>query len=596
MCWQVPGSGKTLVITHRIRDLIENYHTDPAKILVITFTNAAATEMKERFYKLCTPKEYPVTFGTFHSIYFHILKHTFGFNQTNLITPYEKREYLQECIEEISKTQEEVLEYLETQEAIESLLSEFSICKNQKEPVHEYLPKTLPTHIFSKIFERYESQKKRRNKIDFDDMVLLCYHLLKDNLSVRAKWQQVYTYILVDEFQDANELQYEVLKLLGHPCNNIFAVGDDDQSIYSFRGAKPDIMQTFEQELPNVQIIILTENYRSTENIIKASLSLIGHNQNRYMKNSKGSGVPGSEVVLFTFQNKEEELENIVHFIQNYRKKGSLRDIAVIYRVNREMQFLSEKLVQHNIPFYCKEGIKSIYQHFCVQDVLTYLKFAMGNTNRETFYHIMNRPKRYISRNAVRTGKVDFVQLYQYYKDKPYMIERIQVFESYLHRISSMNPYAAIHCIRKGIGYDEYIKEMAYQKQVSSEEWLFLLDQVQNRAKEFVTIEQWLSYIDSYEKELQKKKQDTIDDAVSLSTIHGSKGLEYSIVIIPDVNEGILPFHKAILPSEIEEERRMFYVAMTRAKHQLLIFSVKETKKSSQTISRFIDEIRTESS
>lgn len=583
--WQVPGSGKTTVITRRIQSLIELHHINPEEILVITFTKAASLEMDERFQKLCGNTYLPVTFGTFHAVFFHILQNAYHFTASNIITEKEKQTYLKIVLNQLEQNE---LEDLTNEDVNSLLLSEIGNVKNQGIAIRDYKTSLFGEDTFRKVYVEYQKILHQNRKIDFDDMLLLCYSLLQQNESVRTQWQRQYKYILIDEFQDINALQYAVIKQLALPENNLFVVGDDDQSIYGFRGSKPEIMQQFVQEF-KAEKILLDTNYRSTVPILQASLKVINDNKNRFYKKMVSEKKSGDHVVLYGFINKEAESENIIHLIEQYQNRNSIEDIAIIYRTNAGAGYLTEKLVERKIPFLLKESFTSIYQHFIAKDICSYLEFS-ENGKREAFYRIMNKPKRYLSREAVAETQVDFERITSYYREKPYMRERIQKLQYDSSVIKTMNPYAAINYIRKGIGYEQYLEKLAGEKNIPMQEWRTLLDEIQERARPFSDLKEWLRHIEDYEQELKRQKtaSQATREAVSILTMHGSKGLEYPVVIIPDCNEGTIPHKKALLQEHLEEERRMFYVAMTRAKEKLFLFFVAGTKEEPRQPSRYL--------
>ena len=273
-----PGSGKTTVITERTRRLISSQGIDPSHILVITFTKAAASEMKERFHRLMGQKKVPVTFGTFHAVFFQILKHAYGFHGGNIIREEQRFQFMKEMIQNMR------LEYEDENEFAGDLLGEISLMKNTGVSLEHYYPKNCGKEIFEQIYRGYDSRMKQHRLIDFDDMLVYCYELFDQRKDILSAWQNKYQYILIDEFQDINRLQFDIVKMLALPENNLFVVGDDDQSIYRFRGAKPELMLGFEKAYPKAARVLLDINYRSCPSVVEASLRLISHNQKRFEK------------------------------------------------------------------------------------------------------------------------------------------------------------------------------------------------------------------------------------------------------------------------------------------------------------------------
>lgn len=583
-----PGSGKTFVITNRTKYLMEQYGVNPSNILVITFTKAAAIQMKQRFQKLMDKSSMAVSFGTFHAIFFHILKYAYHYNADNIIREEDKHFFFQEYIRRTE------LEIEDESDFLEGITSEISKVKNERIPVEHYYSTNCPEEIFRKIFKDYEQYLRKKNQIDFDDMLVLCYELLKQREDILKAWQKKYRYILIDEFQDINRIQYEIIKMLALPENNLFIVGDDDQSIYRFRGADPRIMLNFEKDYPDTKKVILNMNYRSTGAVIQSAIKVIQNNTDRFIKKMQAYGNMGEPLVIREYHTFTEEINAIIDTIQEYRKKGfEYKQIAVLYRTNTQPRLLVQKLMEYNIPFKMKDSMPNIYEHWIVRNLLSYIKIALGNNQRSEYFQIMNKPKRYLSRDAFLEAEVDLDKIKEIYQDRDWMLQRIEQLEYDLQMLKDMQPFAAIQYIRKGIGYDGYLSEYAQYRRLKAEELYELLDEVQETSREYADYEQWFQHIDTYGKELkeQAKNRNQALEAVTLSTMHAAKGLEYNIVFIMDANEGIIPHHKSLLDEDIAEERRMFYVAMTRAREHLHIYSSCKRYNKDLKPSRFVGEI-----
>lgn len=595
-----PGSGKTLVITRRIKYLIEEYHVKPEHILVITFTKAAALEMQKRFLGMTEDKIYPVNFGTFHAIFFQILKQTYAFNASSIIKETQKRSLLEEIIEQIPQSlkdkaqqnQEVSIEPDDAGENIQRLLSEISKIKNCGLSEQNYASEVCSKEIFEYIYQQYCKKMTMLRKVDFDDMVLLCYKLLKSRPDVLKMWQAKFQYILIDEFQDISPMQYEVVRMLSEPGQNLFIVGDDDQSIYGFRGSNPEIMLHFKEDYPNAEQVLLNINYRSKSDIVECANRLIDNNVKRFAKVVEAKNPEKDGVRLCYFESRQEQSKNIAFLIKQYMKQPEARyqDIALIYRTNNNAVMTAEKLVQENIPFQMKENVKSVYDSAVAKDIIAYLQYAMYEKDLKAFYRIMNRPVRYIRRDTVPMHSFTKQELLQNNKDKNYVIQNIIHFYEQLAFIKNMSPFAAVNFIRKGIGYEEYLQEKARETGNSSQKWMEELDYLQESAKGFETIKEWLLHIGHLDEKIETARQEK-EDAVHIVTMHASKGLEWPIVILPDVNEGYIPYKKAITDAQIEEERRLFFVAMTRAKEKLFLFCVKEKEAGNILPSRFIQEL-----
>ncbi len=584
-----PGSGKTLVITERTRYLIEECHISPSNILVITFTKAAATEMKERFQRRMG-RACPVTFGTFHAVFFMILKHAYHYTAENIMKEEQKFQWIREIVTKHK------LEYEDETEFLTAILGEISAVKNTGIEIAHYYSKNCAETVFRRIFNEYQEYLYRHGKIDFDDMLVYTKELFLERKDILSAWQKKYPYILIDEFQDINKIQYDVVKLLAGDSQNLFAVGDDDQSIYRFRGAKPEIMLHFKEDFNEAETVLLDTNYRSTVPIVTAAGNVIKYNKERFPKKIQAAGGDGAAVEYLLFEGQREENARIIWDIQEAIDHGaSYRDFAILFRTNMQPRLLMEQLMAYNIPFRTRDSIPNLYEHWLAKDLFAYIRIAMGSRERRDFLQIMNRPKRYISRDSLDEPTVAFDVWEWYYEEQPWVAKRIGQLEHDIKVLERLSPYAAINYIRKAIGYDEFCAEYADYRRMKVEDLYEVLDELQESAKDYKDYDGWFSHIETYTKELQEvyRLQNQNMESVTLATLHSAKGLEYENVYLIDVNEGVMPYKKAVLDNEIEEERRMFYVGMTRAKKNLHLFAVKKRNNKDAEISRFIKEAQT---
>lgn len=588
-----PGSGKTTVITHRVKYLVETCGVEPGSILVITFTRAAAREMKERFQALLAGSSLPVSFGTFHAVFFSILKHAYRYDASNIIPEEERIRIIRGLMDRLRLDVEDETEFAA------GILSEISMVKGDLMNLDHYYSKSCSEEIFKKLYRGYEDALLQKNLLDFDDMLVMCYQLFLQRKDILAAWQKKYRYILVDEFQDINRIQYEIVRMMAAPENNLFIVGDDDQSIYRFRGARPEIMLGFGKDYPQAGQILLGINYRSTREIVEASCRLIRHNRTRFDKEIRAARGAGRSVITAVWEDARTETLGIVEEIQDYQKMGvRLSDIAVLYRTSMEPRLLTERLMEYNIPFQMRDVLPNLYEHWISQDILTYLRIAgdelakSHRAKRADVLRVINRPKRYISRDALEGQEISWDALKSWYQDKEWMVERIEQLEYDLKMIRKMAPAAAVNYIRKGVGYDDYLREYADCRRMKPEELLEIADQLQESATGFKTVDAWLVHMKEYGEQLrqQARNRESCLDCVSLMTMHSAKGLEFSVVYILDANEGVTPHHKAVLDADLEEERRMFYVAMTRARDRLHVCYTKSRYGRKQDRSRFVDE------
>lgn len=485
-----PGSGKTFVITRRIRYLIEQCNVEPSGILVITFTKAAANEMRQRFMRLMPQTSSPVQFGTFHAIFYHILRQTAKYRQFTLINETEKRKLLLQILHM------PVSPLFTGNEKTEYLIKAISQIKNNGESF-EHIPSDLFTiEETREIYNQYNGYLSQFHKMDFDDMGLLCLKLFQENPDILAKWQKQYLYIMIDEFQDINWMQYQIIRSMAYPRNNLFIVGDDDQSIYGFRGAKPDIMKQFIKDYPDAKQLLLDKNYRCHEQIVDNSLKVIAVNKNRFHKKITALHRDGEGVILHPFPNQEAEYEAFIQMLDDLSQNTSPKDLchtAVIYRTNYECSMLAEKLLLHKIPFQMKEALQSRYEHFVIKDMLAYLEFASGNRNKAIFHLFMNRPLRYLKKDCAKEKDTTLKELLDYYgNDIPMQNTARKLFQD-LERIGKMRPYAAVCYIRQVIGYDAYLKEK-YDMETSGK--LFqIADDFRTLAKSYQSFHELNDYI-----------------------------------------------------------------------------------------------------
>ena len=587
-----PGSGKTTTMTRRVVHLITECRVNPAHILVVTFTKAAAREMRERFWKLCAlsgvRSNYSlVTFGTFHGIFYGILKAAYGLTGKNILSEDKKYELLKEIV------YKEQVDTEDERELFEGLVQEISEVKNARIPLEHYYSRNCPDEVFRRIYAAYVSACRRARLLDFDDMLLYCYDLLDQRPDILAGWREKFQYILVDEFQDINKLQYDIVKMLAAPRNNLFIVGDDDQSIYAFRGAKPEIMMHFPKDFPKVHTEILSCNYRSTEEIVEAAGKVISFNQRRFKKKIHANKEKGMPPVVKIFEKEKEEERYVRECIRRYAQSGTpYEEMAVLYRTNSGAGFLVEKLMEYQIPFQMRDILPNLYEHWISRNMISYMKLAKGDRSRREFLQVMNRPNRYISRAALEESTVSFEALRWHYEGKEWLLDRIDKLEEDLGKIREMTPYGAINYIRYGVGYDEYLKDYASYRKLKVQDLYEVLEELADQAKGYKTFDEWFSHIREYTENLkeQAKKQSAEKKGVVISTLHSIKGLEFDKVFIMDVNEGSIPYHKAVSESDIEEERRLFYVGMTRAREELQLLLVKERHEKKLEPSRFLKE------
>ncbi len=582
-----PGSGKTLTIANRIEYLIRKRGVKPEEILVLTFTRYAAREMRLRFSFLMDGRRVPVTFGTFHSVFYEILRQTYALKPETLLAGKDRLALIRKIAGSLKDE-----DLAQEADGIREVAQEISFVKNHMESPDAYEARGVPSELFREIFHAYEEEKSAQHRLDFDDLLLKCRDLFLSRPEVLSTWRRRFRYLLVDEFQDVNVIQYEVLKLLAAPENHLFVVGDDDQSIYGFRGAKPEIMRTFMKDYPEAHQVILNVNYRSQSLIVAGAGRLIAHNLNRYPKEIHTEKEAEEEIRVLEFPDAAAQCDFIAREIDRALTGGlSPGKIAVLFRIGADADALAEQLAHRGIPFLLREKVRSLYEHFVAKDLISYLLLAQGQGTRRDFLRILNRPNRYIAREALGDGEVTYASLKWYYKDQPWVAARIHALQEDMEKLCGQTPYAAIQYIRTKIGYETFLDAYAVRRQIDRRKLWEVLEEVQERAREFPTVAEYFEHIRTYEEQLKESTSSVSGEGVVLTTMHGAKGLEYDTVYIMDANEGVIPYKKAVTEDALEEERRLFYVAVTRAKRVLTVSFVREKNGKERMPSRFVSEL-----
>ncbi len=585
-----PGSGKTLVITHRILYLIRQRHVPPEDILVITFSRAAAGQMRSRFRALAGEEiSGRVSFGTFHAVFFQILRLSWHYRASDLLRDEERYAILEHLLNRSGFAWNQDTEFLS------GIASEISMLKNERIDPSCFYSSICPDDVFRQIYQGYRDWLEREHRLDFDDLLLKCFELFDGYPQILKKWQERFRYILTDEFQDINSLQYQVLRMLAMPENHLFAVGDDDQSIYRFRGAKPSIMLNFPKDYPGAAVYVLEENFRCAPVITLLARKVIEENRQRYEKQIRPAEnlsreKPG-QVVLHGFSDLWSEGKTLAEEILAEESRGTPPDqIAVLSRTKSECGYFAEVLMRYGIAFRLRDGLPSLADHWITKDLTAYLRLASGERRRSDFFRIMNRPLRYLSRSCTEGETFSFDHIRSYYQAQDWMAERAGQLEDDLLQMEGMAPYAAVNYIRKAVGYEDWLTDYAREKGIRPEQLLQVLDELQESAGLYRTWEEWTEGM----KKSRSRRQESSEEGVILSTLHASKGLEFDTVFLPDLNEGILPYRKARLEEDLEEERRLFYVGMTRARYRLFLWYLHERNGKSQMPSSFLRPIAEE--
>lgn len=581
-----PGSGKTAVITQRIRYLVEERHITPSDILTITFTKAAALEMKQRACQICRGAENAV-FGTFHSVFFQIIRSSSKFQNYSIMTEQQKLQILRPLLKG------KKLDCVQMSSFCEQFLSDLSFYKNtgrereekagqkqavqkqaeQKQTVQEKAGQNQAEQIkLHELRQAYEQCCRKRWLLDFDDILIYCHRLLMEDSGMRGRWQSRFRYILIDEFQDINDVQYQIIKLLSANYENLFVVGDDDQAIYSFRGADPSYMHRFLEDYPKSRQVNLNINYRCGDRILALAARSIAHNKYRFEKEIKAGNSGENRVIATCFQNRAEELSFLTEEIMTHRNEGLT---AILVRTNRMAEQVAEACFRRRIPYQMREKKQDFYAQKCVVEVLSVIRFVAEGRNRSDFMAFMNKPVRYINREMLQKETVDLWALLEECREDPEQYRIIQKLQQDLAMVEMLDPFGAISYIRKVMQYD-----CCLSPGETGEKEKEILDELLERCREFHSHTAFLAHIAAYRSKLEQEgvrmrsgtdPDKTDQNPVRIMTYHGSKGLEFDTVFLPFLNSGDVPHGRNLSSMELEEERRLFYVAVTRAKKTLYL-------------------------
>lgn len=606
-----PGSGKTYTIVKRLLYLIREKNVPPQKILVITFTKEAAKSMQERFYEQFRQEECgqifsagSVVFRTFHSFFYHIIKSINQYSEYQLITQQEKLKIAKEVLNNTSGddfTDADLLAFLRQVSFYKNTghiqtddNSAMGYCMKKQE-------KEAWDHAFMEQLADFDRLKKKYRRLDFDDMLWLCREALKENPLLCSYWQKQFSYILIDEFQDINPIQYEIIKMLSAYPYNLFTVGDDDQAIYGFRGSDAGIFQKFLKDYPDAVQITLNINYRCSTNIVKASKMVIEENKIRLYKElaSYEKDASKGKIALVEAKDTRESYERIITALKQEALEN-LEKEAVLFRTNMSLQMFAGILTKNHISFVLKEKGESIYEHFIVKDILDYFQAAEGCRDRSLFLRIFYKYRLSPGREALYDPVIDLKKISDFYRQGFYenrqIAEWTEGFERHLQRLSQMRPALGIRYILHACDYQGYLMQKkgtdpdCYNDRMQILQWLI------EDAEDYKDSRSWREHLKKCKADLDKgrEKQKEGKKGIHLLTIHASKGLEFDKVYMVNLNEGILPKYRKgeqLSEERTEEERRLFYVGMTRAKEALELHYLVGTKENPRLPSRFLSKL-----
>ncbi len=584
-----PGSGKTTTLLRRINHMVEDEGINPSEILMITFTKAAAKEMGDRYAEKFNGNP-GITFCTIHALCFAILKKFKKYTYDNILIDQ------QDIIFELIKYNKDVNDI---NQFVNDILTDISVVKNNRVSLSDFEPTCCEDkELFINIYKNYEKVKKEQEKVDFDDILLETYELLENNRDILDWIRDRYGYIHVDEYQDTNFLQRDIIYKIAGPNGNLTVVGDDDQSIYAFRGAKPEVMLNFKKDYPDAKDIYMSTNYRSDQNIIKSAALLVEKNEHRYPKDIIAASQNTGKVSYLQFNNKKTQLMCVAKKIQQLIKKGvKPENIAVLYRTNSQSSTIADILMEYDIPFQCNETIESKYSHWLFRDILSYYKMSQRKISQADFVRTITHPNRYFqginikninfNRNSFKKALHD--PLKEEWKNKK-TEKNIDNYFNLLDYISILSPEKMMDALYYNGGYENYLQDYAEFRNCSEIELLNIWNSYEEdiARNHISTFEDWEKYANRYNLLISEKQNNK--SGVCLSTMHKSKGLEWDYVFIIDCVDGMCPFSKAKTVEEIEEERRLFYVAMTRAKNELYMYSYMQSRNKNIQESPFIKE------
>ena len=582
-----PGSGKTAVLVNRLKHLVRDACVDPYGILVLTFSRAAAGEMRERFEELAHAS-YPVTFGTFHAIFYHILKSQGLYRRARILTANRKTEYMKVTMAAKGIRRCD-LSYVER-------LTELISLRKMGNPMLERLVDEEELESLNLVYDDYNRLVREEGYIDYDDMIADCLKMLGSNEKIRRKWQERYRYILVDEFQDIDLRQYEILKLLAGERANVFCVGDDDQSIYSFRGAEPEVMKRFVGDYGNVEKVMLSVNYRCPLQVVRHAGRLIGHNSDRFSKELRSNGRDQGPCISHKcFFNAADEAAYCAGIIEKMSAQAKDQhtgpSIGVLYRMSKSGDILEEVLKSRGIPYRRKDKRVSFYDREWVKDILAYLRLSLSDS-REDMYRILNRPERGLPRDCIGLDTDMRRHMTGYFKDEEYR-GRIVRLLSDIDFIKDMTCFGAVNYILRGIGMLDHIRR-EYLINATGNDPDEVITELLDRARTHKSIKDWLKCIDAGAEDKgiapgHDEGEDVGPYAAELRTIHSAKGLEYDNVFMIGLQEGVFPSKKCDGGRQLEEERRLFYVGMTRCRKALFLTGIQKDEYGKRE-SRFIKE------
>lgn len=585
----VPGAGKTTVLITRLAILTSIHRVEPKSILCLTFSRAAANDMKERYRQLFSGiASEGITFSTIHSFALSVIR-----NYENITG--RKYKIIEDMKDRVNKSsllkgiyREVNKEYI-SEDTYEELVNRIGYVKNSMINIDTFKDNSIDN--FNEIYKKYDEEKRNHGYIDFDDMLTLSYKALNEKQKLLEFYRKQYKYILVDEAQDSSLVQNKVIELIARPGNNIYMVGDDDQSIYGFRAADPAQMLDFSSTYAGAKLYFMEQNFRSTQNIVRLADKLIKANDKRYNKNLKSSREPGGKLEIIEALDEKDQLKLLIQGLDRLRsKKGT----AILYRNNLSAIPLVDAFDRRGIKFYMKESKGGLLKYRVTQDILAILNVALNKFDRDSFEKIYFKVSSYLSKDVMAYLKSlgDHTSIFEGVRKCPQLSswqkEKFREFEGRFRELSYKTPEMAINYILYQLGYKDYLKRSSSDEGESIQSYEVVLAALKSIAENTNSITQFIIRIQTLESIMEESKNNKNLDSVTMTTIHSAKGLEFDTCYLVDVINGQFPNCESQKESgseevsgivresdEYEEERRLFYVGITRAKNNLYIFDIK---------------------
>lgn len=578
-----PGSGKTTVLTERLVYLLKN-GAEAKSCLLLSFTRASSKEMALRFAKRGIAGNSP-HFSTIHALCLSLLREVRGIEREGLVNLYEKMDWLSAYFLEKGIAREEV------EELLLNYGNQISYFKSITEEERMHFLREEKNEDFLPLFQYYEKMRKLRGKLDFEDLLIEVLLELQKNTRIADSWKSRFSYILVDEFQDLSLIQYAILKALSEKGASLFVVGDEDQSIYGFRGASPDILFRFAGDFPDCERIFLADNFRSKEEIVLLSRRLIGKNKKRFQKPLTGRRGRGGKAKYFLLETGVEEAVLLAEHVESLLREGCPpEEIAVLCRSKMQITPLLPGFMERGIPIVVVEELSNVFQHFIGKDILAYLRLAKNKESSQELVQILSKPYRGLRREKILhkdSGLSDLKRAAKTRKER----EETEKLEKHLEALSKLNPKESVLFIRKEIGYEKYLEDFAKKKNKDFTEWWESLEEITAMSEGYPDLDAFFRFVTEFNRRALERRKPEEEKGIRFMSYHSAKGLEFDEVFLPDCIEGIIPDGRAKKPEELEEERRSFYVALTRARKGIHIYVTKTRYSKKVFPSRFIPEL-----